>query len=137
MDLGGGAADIGYGIAVDDADNIYLTGRTNSVKEFPVLDGPSLQFGQGGGGRGEKAFLYDAFATKLTPSGSLVYSGYVGGAGNDWGRAIAVDDDGDAYIAGFTSSKHLAEGEILGLDNTYNGGSLDAFVVKVGPSTRR
>ena len=35
---------------------------------------------------------------------ALVYAGYIGGAGDDVGRGIAVDAAGNAYVTGFTSS---------------------------------
>ena len=73
--------DAGIGIAVDSLGNALVTGSTNS-STFPVLNAQQGTFG------GD----YDAFVTKLHPSGSsLVYSTYVGGSGREFGRGIAVD----------------------------------------------
>jgi hypothetical protein len=75
-------------IAVDAAGNSYVTGTTGSP-DFPTTpgnDGP-LQ--------GE-----DAFVTKLSPSGEVIYSTRVGGVCDDVARAIAVDAAGNAYITG-------------------------------------
>src|SRR5262249_29701122 len=45
----------------------------------------------------------DAFVAKLDDTGSqLLYSTYLGGPGADVATAIAVDSDGNAYIAGET-----------------------------------
>jgi hypothetical protein len=50
----------------------------------------------------------DAFVAKIAPGSTtgaqLLYSTYVGGAGNDVGNGIAVDASGNAYITGSTTS---------------------------------
>jgi len=92
--LGGTGSDIGGGIAVDTAGNAYVTGSTGST--FPTTAG-AFQTTFGG--------VYDAFVTKLNPTGTaLVYSTYLGGTGNDAGDGIAVDTAGNAYVTGFTES---------------------------------
>lgn len=74
----------------------------------------------------------DALITKLHSSGSsLVYSTYLGGAGNDHGYGIAVDASGNAYLTGFTGSSNfpITSGAY---QTTYGGGgSQDAFVTKL------
>jgi hypothetical protein len=94
--LGGNNGDAAYGIAVDSAQNAYVTGRTFSTN-FPIANPYQAK----SGGRG------DAFVTKLSRSGTaLVYSTYLGGngSGDDWGWGIAVDASGNAYITGQTYS---------------------------------
>src|SRR5437667_1507653 len=88
--LGGGAGDWGNGIAVDAAGNAYVTGYTAS-SDFPTTAGTfQPNFGGGAG----------AFVTKLNPTGTaLVYSTYLFGNGGG-GNGIAVDADGNAYVAG-------------------------------------
>jgi hypothetical protein len=49
----------------------------------------------------------DAFVTKFTSAGSLVYSTLVGGSSSDYGLAIAVDANGSAFVAGRTSGSDL------------------------------
>jgi len=59
----------------------------------------------------------------------LIYATFLGGAGNDQGRAIAVDAAGYAYVAGFTQSANFPT--TAGAANTsYGGGFEDAFVAK-------
>jgi hypothetical protein len=62
----------------------------------------------------------------------LVYCGYIGGAGNDWGSGIAVDETGAAYVTGWTNSEQTTFPVNSGPDLTYNGNT-DAFVAKLRP----
>ncbi len=78
-----------FGIAVDAAGNSYVTGSTTSV-DFPTTPGAYRTLGGS----------QDAFVTKLSPTGAIVYSTYLGGPCDDIGNAIAVDAAGNAYITG-------------------------------------
>ena len=96
--LGGNSGDEGNAIAVDNSGNAYLIGETASVNfpTFPTVT--PLQSAFAGG-------LFDSFVTKLNASGSaLVYSTYLGGAATEFGRGIAVDSAGNAYVTGQTNS---------------------------------
>jgi hypothetical protein len=96
--LGGSGTDVGQRIAVDSLNNAYVTGWTSSTN-FPLMN--PLQ-GVFGGGQ------YDAFVTKLNPTGSaLVYSTYLGGTAADEGEGVAVDGAGNAYVSGTTSSTNF------------------------------
>ena len=119
--LGGAANDYGYGIAVDFNGSAYVTGSTTSVN-FPVVACVICVF-QGG---------VDAFVTELAPGGAgLVYSTYLGGAGNDYGRAIAVDNNGEAYVTGSTNSHNFP---VVGcVFCAFRGGAADAFVTELKP----
>ncbi len=122
--IGGSGEDKGWGIAVDKAGNAYITGETASTQDsFPVMLGPDLTFNGG-----EK----DAFVAKVSVGGAgLVYAGYIGGVGGDFGYDIAVDDIGNVFVVGFTYSDQTTFPVTLGPLSTYNGGARDAFVVKV------
>jgi hypothetical protein len=89
--LGGASEDEVFGIAVDPSGNVYATGESDSTAMFP-------------GGNVPSADGFDAFVTKLTPSGALSYTTFVGGTSTDSGLAIAVDSNGAAYITGVTES---------------------------------
>lgn len=92
--LGGSAFDAGNGIALDKAGaNVYVTGVAQSTN-FPVQ--AAYQSANKGG--------RDGFVTKLSSSGALVYSTYLGGKYDESAIAIAVDSTGAAYITGNTSS---------------------------------
>ena len=121
--IGGNGDDQAYGIAVDGSGNAYVTGYTNSTQAtLPVTVGPDLTFNAG---------TYDAFVAKVDASGtSLDYCGYIGGAGPDYGYAIAVDGNGSAYVTGQTGSNQTSFPVAVGPDLTFNGFA-DAFVAKV------
>jgi hypothetical protein len=44
------------------------------------------------------------FVSKISPTGSLIYSTYLGGAGFNYARAIAVGTGGNAYVTGTAST---------------------------------
>ncbi len=91
--LGGNRGSNGYGIAVDGSGSAYITGDTGG--NFPTTPGALRTRGSGN----------NAFVTKLNTTGTaLVYSTYLGGTNQDNGRAIALDESGNAYIAGYTVS---------------------------------
>jgi hypothetical protein len=117
--LGGSGQDGGSAIAVDSAGNAYVTGYTASTN-FPTMN--PLQPANAGG--------FDAFVTKLNPSGSaLVYSTYLGGSGGDSGSGIAVDSAGNVYVTGGTGSTDFPV--TPGAFQTTYGGNGDAFVSKI------
>ena len=89
----GGGQDYGNAVAVDGAGNAYFTGSTSG--DFPTTAGVIFPSGW---------LAEDAFITKLSPTGAVIYSTYLGGGLSDEGLAIAVDTNGNAYVAGSTSS---------------------------------
>ena len=57
----------------------------------------------------------------------MLYNTYLGGGGDDYGRGIALDGAGNAYVTGNTQSGGNATAGAY--DTSYNGGN-DVFVVK-------
>jgi hypothetical protein len=124
--LGGADHDFGMGVATDAASNIYVTGGTSSVP-FPLAGTPAQPTFGGGPS--------DAFVAKFSPTGTLLYSSYLGGSGDDSGVGVA---------ASTTTGEVTVTGETFGTDNggtmdndfptrapiqpTYGGGTADAFV---------
>jgi len=129
--LGGSFDDFGTGIAIDSTGSAYVTGWTASI-DFPTTPG-AFQPVYGGGG-GEAAFV-----TKLNPDGSgLVYSTYLTGgegSGHDHGSGIALDVDGNAYVAGvsnpFPGRPTTFPTTAGAFQPTFGGGSEDVFVAKL------
>ena len=121
--VGGADPNCGEGfrdIAVDPAGNAYLVGQSCSV-DFPTTPGALQKAFHGG--------QYDAVVTKLNADGSaLLYSTYLGGAGTDTGQAIAIDAEGNAYVAGPTDSVDFPTAFP---SQPANPGERDAFVVQL------
>ena len=127
--LGGAGDDAAEGIALDAAGDAYLTGITDS-SDFP-LKSPIRSAITGIPTPIFSVFPFDAFVTKLDPTGSaLVYSTYVGGDTEDQGIAIAVDAAGGAYITGFTNSTNFYTTNAV---QTNLLGVMNAFVAKINP----
>ena len=120
--LGGSGGTVIYpeaaqAIAVDAAGNAYTAGVTSSA-DFPKLN--AVQSSLKG--------AMDAFVAKVSASGALVYSTYLGGSGADIANAVAVDWNGAAYVAGYTYSTDLATVNAL---QAVNAGECDAFLAKL------
>ncbi len=100
--LGGSLSDAASGIAVDSAGDAYVTGYTES-SDFPTAN--AIQASYVGGSCGVNP-CPDAFVTEFNPQGtSLVYSTFLAGTKGNYGNAIAVDPNANAYVAGSTFSE--------------------------------
>ncbi|MCK5253402.1 MAG: SBBP repeat-containing protein, partial [Thermoplasmata archaeon] len=112
----------GLSVAVDDNGSAYLTGLTGSIT-FPTTPG-AYQLSGGGN-------EVSGFVTKFTPSGDdIVYSTFIGGTGRDIPQSISVDDEGNAYVGGYTNSTDFPTTN-GSLQEIYAGGEIDSFVFKL------
>jgi hypothetical protein len=113
----------GFGIAVNGAGEAYVTGYTYS-SDFPVTSGAY---------RTTTSAYCSAFVTRLNSSGSgLIYSTFLGGEDDDEAYAIAVNEKGEAYVTGTTTSLAFPV-TANALQNTFAGG-WDAFIVHLNNS---
>ena len=124
--LGGNSGgDVGNGIAVDDAGNIYLAGSTNAL-DFPV-NNPFQTTLQGN---------RDIYIVKLDPSGSaILFATYLGGSDDEEPATLdglAVDSAGNVYMTGYTKSSDFPVHNPI--QATYGGGDSDVFVLKLNSS---
>ena len=100
--LSGSLSDAAAGIAVDNAGNAYVTGYTES-DDFPTANAVQASYVTGSCGSNP---CQNAFVTEVNPQGtSLVYSTFLAGTGANFGNAITVDTNANAYIAGSTFSQ--------------------------------
>jgi Beta-propeller repeat len=95
--LGGSDSESGSGIVVDEGGNVCVIGRTEST-DFPTVN--PLQPASAGGA--------DVFVAKLKGDGSaFIFSTYLGGSDDEFGRALKVDGSGDIYMTGYTASTNF------------------------------
>lgn len=98
--LGGDNDDRGEGIAVDAMGRAFVAGITSSLTDFPTaVPGPGIidSIGPVAG--------IDGFVLRLNAGGSaLDYSLRIGGSLGDSTEAVKLDADGNAYVAGHSTS---------------------------------
>lgn len=103
----------GKAIQIDNNDNIYLTGYTNSI------DLPNAKNNYSGS--------LDAFLIKLSKNLDIVNSYYLGGSKDDKGKSIAIYDN-TIFVSGITSSTNFTVKSAI--EKTFNGGNIDGFIAK-------
>ena len=119
--LGGNDDDRGYRVRLDAAGNAYVAGSTESPN-FPTAS--PYQSSLNG--------IVDAFVTKLTPTGTVSYSTFIGGSGLDGAIGLTVGPAGNAAITGFTSSTDFPT--VAATQPANSGGEFDAFVTQLNTS---
>ena len=135
--FGGNNYDFGRSIAVDSSNCVYVTGFTASTN-FPATNAVVQQLVSTNGvgtnqviitntiwngsllnGSTNHSSSYDAFVAKFDSTGTnLIYSTYLGGTNNDEAYSIAVDSQGAAYVAGWTTSTNFPN---TAVDSLYSG----------------
>lgn len=138
--LGGSGFDEGIGIAVDSADNAYVTGSTASA-DFPTTPGAyQTTFASTLASPPQPCTPIapppcgprNAYVAKISAGGSsLLYSTFIGGSVFDFGTSIAIDAAGDASITGGTLSPDFPT--TSGAPQTALGGNQDAIVSELSP----
>lgn len=124
--IGGSNSEVVADLRVDAQGAVTFVGITNST-DFPTTPG-AFDLGYNGGVFG------DAFVTRLDASGStLVYSTYLGSVGDDTAQAMALDAQGAVTVVGSAGSGNFPTTPGA-FDTSYNGGTSDAFVVRLSPS---
>lgn len=124
-----GGATIGYstclgpggealGIAADPAGNAYITGSTTSNAFNPNPPPGAIS-------------SIDTFVVKLNTAGLIAYARTIGGDGNDYGHAIAIDGSGRAYVTGYSfpvPGGILPFPTVNSTQPNFGGGTTDAVV---------
>lgn len=117
--IGGGDDDYGYDLTVDNAGNVFVTGRTESTN-YPANGGFDNTFNGG---------FEDVFVSKLNNGlTALLASTYIGGSTDEGADAIITDNAGNVFISGFTYSGDFPFAG-MPYDSTHNG-SGDIFIAK-------
>jgi len=126
--LGGRGGDDPFGVALDPAGNVYVSGFTCSGN-FPTSPGAYQTVYKGtclnSNGAGGNAAVAK-FNSTLT---SLFYSTLLGGSVNDVAYSVAADSSGIAHLAGRTTSPDFPT--TPGAFQTQYGGISDAFLAYI------
>jgi uncharacterized protein (TIGR03437 family) len=119
--LGGTSVDIVNSLQVDAENNIYVAGTTISA-DFLTTAGSYRETSSGSA---------DSFVTKFSPAGTVIYSTYVGGVGDDVTTALSLDSAGNAIVVGYTRSQNFPTVGAIQPVNKAVLGSNDGFIYKL------
>jgi uncharacterized repeat protein (TIGR01451 family) len=146
-------------LAVDGSFSAYVTGAVDGTTNALATTASGFQLTNGGNGCASvpgvpvgsactDAYL-SRYNTLVSGNASLMYSTYLGGSLNDVGTGVAVDNSGDAWVAGRTNSSNFPTARPLPAGSpasylggaTYRGGAIvdnntlstqfNAFVAKI------
>jgi phosphodiesterase/alkaline phosphatase D-like protein len=116
--MGSNGDDSGTGIAVDTGGNVYVAGTSKFNWGTPVQP-------HWGSNNGD----LDSFAARLnSTTGVRIWNTFLGGSGNDYGYATAVDGNGHVYVVGKSDASWGAP------VRNYTGG-YDAFAATLDGDT--
>eukprot|EP00898_Chlorokybus_atmophyticus_P005876 jgi/Chlat1/628/Chrsp103S00963 len=118
--LGGSEEDVVLASARTPDGGVWLGGGTTSTTDFP-LQGTSYQDTHKG--------QVDGFLARLSDSGALVYSTYLGGSKGDVVHGMEADGVDGVFVCGETSSVDFvtASSQTQGPFQTIHGGDVDTF----------
>jgi uncharacterized protein (TIGR03437 family) len=123
VSLGGDGS--GQDISVDPFGNAYVTGDTRGNLTV-TADAIQKEIG---GGTCFGNTCADAFIAKLSPSGAVLYSTYLGGNGFDYGTSVAIDPTGGILVTGGTLSSNF----LTTPDSYHSSAGVGSFLVKFAP----
>ena len=135
---GSSTTDIGYGIAVDSSDNVYIGGvstgggiggydsylvKYNSSGTYQWqkslgTSGQQIQIRSLASDSSDNVYVAGSYSSsyffaKYNSSGTLQWQRSFGGSGTDWGYGISADGNGNVYVVGQTSSSGAGSNDIL------------------------
>lgn len=110
---GGSGPDWGWGIVADNYGNVYYTGEITDTAYF----GNDTLVGKGGN---------DVFVSKIDSDGNFVWAISFGSTGQDKGKDITMDNDGNLYCTGY-----IEEEVLIGTTTVGTIGQRNAYIVKI------
>lgn len=118
---GGSGGEVGYSVATDISNNVYITGMTSSIN-FPIH---STAFqGTYGGDR------HDVFILKFDNFGNRLWATFYGGSEDDIGNSISTDNLGNVFVTGTTTSTNFPVQSVNTFFQGINAGGQDVFLLK-------
>lgn len=121
---GGNGNDIAHAITFNNANNIFVVGKTAS-SNLTLKDIGTYFDGTYGSG------LSDAFILNFDSLGNYIWGTYYGGSSKDMAYSCVTDDANNLYVTGTTASDDFSLQDGNGFfQPTYGGGDNDAFILK-------
>jgi len=119
--MGNTGGDVGYSLATDSLQSVYLTGWFQGTVDLDPGVGVFNLTSVGG---------YDAFIQKLDSSGNFLWAKSFGGTGDDKSMSLYLGNSGNIYIGGsFDGTADFDPG--VGTFNLSTNGSYDLFLLKL------
>ncbi len=118
----GGASNDSYllHVALDKNGNVYGTGLGSDIPTTAGVFQPT------------RHSIYDVIVFKLDSTlTKLIWATYLGGSGNDAAGSIAVDDNGNVYVSGYTNSNDFPVTVSSDASNINSGPAV--FAAKISP----
>jgi len=131
--LGGKGSDRANAIALDSSGNVHVAGSTQSL-DFPTHNPLQSSCAK----KNDGSCSVDGFVAVLDAEGKqLHFSTYLGGRNSDLVRAVSVDRQGSAYVAGWTSSPDFptSEKSAQAGSGQKSAGSFVAKITGMGPAS--
>ncbi len=118
--MGGSSNDSSESMAVDENDNILVTGSFSGTADFdPGLEEANLT----------SAGSLDIYISKYSSSGDFLWANRFGGSRNDYANGVSVHSNGDVYTTGvFTGTVDFDSG--ADTINLVSAGNWDVFILK-------
>jgi hypothetical protein len=115
--------DSGYGVAVDNWPNVYVTGSFSGSVDFDTGAGTDYRTSSG---------YTDVFLSKFSADGEYLWSRQWGGSTGDDGRKVAVvPSTGVSYVCGFFTGTADFDPSPFITENHTSAGYADCFLSKV------
>lgn len=122
---GGTDSDTATGIAIDDDENIIISGETQSAN-FPVTVGAVDQIKE------TDRFSSEFYITKFTKEGNLVFSTFFGGNEHVYGSKLKIDSENNIILTGIDGSNDFPT--TPGAYQSENSGNNDIVLFKLDPA---
>lgn len=115
----------GSAITADGQGNVYVTGHFGGTQRFgnTTLTAATVAPGTG----------FDVYVAKLAPDGQVLWAVQGGGISDDYSNSIALDGQGNVYVAGSYIGRTASYGSTTLRNNGNNNGSF--FIAKLAAST--
>ncbi len=105
--------DYGYGIAVDEAEHVFLTGYFGNTADFDPSANNSFLISKG---------IHDVFIAKYDRDGNYLWARSMGGKADDNGLGLAIDKTSNVYVTGYFADTAIFDPWATAIDTLVSAG---------------